>query len=122
MRCISWPAAALVSLALSGSATADELTMPPAPETSAPTERQDTEATQSSEQATTAEVPPQTPAPETSADRPTRGMSMEKVEAKYGAPAKRVPAVGEPPISSWEYPGFIVYFEHNLVIHAVVTS
>ena len=60
-----------------------------------------------------------TPAPEASAERPSRGMSMDKVEAKYGAPARRVEAVGAPPISRWEYPGFVVYFENNLVIHAV---
>jgi len=62
-----------------------------------------------------------TPAPQPAADRPTRGMSMEKVEAKFGAPAKRVPAVGEPPITRWEYPGFVVYFEHHLVLHSVAT-
>jgi hypothetical protein len=33
-----------------------------------------------------------------------------------------IPAVGRPPISRWEYPGFIVYFEHEHVIHAVVAS
>lgn len=60
-----------------------------------------------------------TPAPQAAADRPSRGMSMEKVEAKFGAPAKRVPAVGEPPITRWEYPGFVVYFEHHLVLHSV---
>lgn len=60
-----------------------------------------------------------TPAPEASKDRPTRGMSMEKVEATFGAPTRRVPAVGDPPITRWEYPGFVVYFEHNLVIHSV---
>jgi hypothetical protein len=62
-----------------------------------------------------------TPAPQASADRPSRGMSMETVEAKFGAPAKRVPAVGQPPISRWEYPGFVVYFEHHLVLHSVAT-
>jgi hypothetical protein len=60
-----------------------------------------------------------TSAPAASAERPNRGMSMEKVEATYGAPARRVPAVGEPPITRWEYPGFVVYFEHHLVIHSV---
>lgn len=60
-----------------------------------------------------------TPAPEASRDRPARGMSMDKVEATYGAPTRRVPAIGEPPITRWEYPGFVVYFEHNLVIHSV---
>jgi hypothetical protein len=57
-----------------------------------------------------------------STDRPARGMSMEKVEAQFGAPARRVPAVGEPPITRWEYPGFTVYFEHHLVIHAVAVG
>jgi hypothetical protein len=50
---------------------------------------------------------------------PTRGMSMDQVASKFGAPATKVPAVGKPPISRWEYPGFIVYFEHEHVIHSV---
>ena len=54
-----------------------------------------------------------------SADRPARGMSMEKVEATFGTPSNRGQAVGEPPITRWEYPGFVVYFEHHLVIHTV---
>jgi len=52
-------------------------------------------------------------------DRPTRGMSMEKVEATFGAPTNRAAPVGEPPITRWEYPGFTVYFEHQYVIHTV---
>jgi hypothetical protein len=59
------------------------------------------------------------PAPSAQANVPARGMSMEKVEASYGAPSTRAPAIGEPPITRWEYPGFVVYFEHQLVIHAV---
>lgn len=57
--------------------------------------------------------------PRSSANRPARGMSMDKVEAIYGSPTRREPAVGEPPITRWEYPGFVVYFEHQYVIHAV---
>ena len=53
---------------------------------------------------------------------PARGTSMEKVEAQFGAPSERLPAVGEPPITRWKYPGFEVYFEHHLVIHTVVRS
>lgn len=53
---------------------------------------------------------------------PTRGMSMDQVASKFGAPATKVPAVGKPPISRWEYPGFIVYFEHTHVIHSVVAN
>ena len=52
--------------------------------------------------------------------RPSRGMSMESVEARYGAPTSRAAAIGEPPISRWEYPGFIVYFEYQHVVHAAV--
>ena len=53
---------------------------------------------------------------------PPRGMSMEQVASKFGAPVTKVPAVGNPPISRWEYPGFVVYFEGEHVIHAVVAS
>lgn len=51
--------------------------------------------------------------------RPTRGMTMAAVEARHGAPSTRTPAVGEPPIARWEYPGFTVYFEFDRVIHSV---
>jgi hypothetical protein len=59
---------------------------------------------------------------ESSVERPSRGMSMSAVEARFGQPANRHSAVGEPPITRWDYPGFAVYFEHQYVIHAVVTS
>ncbi len=51
--------------------------------------------------------------------RPDRGMSMDRVEAAFGAPSRRTAPVGDPPISRWEYPGFVVFFEHSKVIHAV---
>lgn len=53
---------------------------------------------------------------------PARGMTMDQVAAKFGAPASKVPAVGKPPISRWEYPGFVVYFEAEHVIHSVVAN
>jgi hypothetical protein len=53
---------------------------------------------------------------------PTRGMTMEQVSTKFGTPVTKVPAVGKPPISRWEYPGFIVYFESDHVIHSVVAN
>jgi hypothetical protein len=53
---------------------------------------------------------------------PRRGMTMDQVASKFGAPATKVPAVGQPPISRWEYPGFIVYFERQHVIHSVVAN
>jgi len=52
--------------------------------------------------------------------RPSRGMTMHAVEAKFGAPQQRQAAVGEPPISRWDYQGFTVFFERDRVIHAVV--
>ena len=52
--------------------------------------------------------------------RPHRGMTMQAVEAKFGAPEARHEAVGEPPISRWDYHGFRVFFEKDRVIHAVV--
>jgi len=51
--------------------------------------------------------------------RPTRGMTQASVESKYGAPVAKNAAVGEPPISSWEYANMVVYFEYDRVIHAV---
>jgi hypothetical protein len=57
-----------------------------------------------------------------SATAPSRGMTMSQVAGKFGAPASKVPAVGTPPISRWEYPGFVVYFEGDHVIHSVVSD
>lgn len=52
--------------------------------------------------------------------KPHRGQSKEQVEQQHGEPVQRFAARGHPPISRWEYPGFIVYFEHGHVIHAVL--
>lgn len=52
-------------------------------------------------------------------NRPAAGMKMANVEATYGSPTERHGAVGEPPITRWDYPGFSVYFEHETVIHSV---
>lgn len=51
---------------------------------------------------------------------PARGTNMTKVEAQFGAPAERHAAVGKPPITRWDYPGFSVFFEYQHVIHSVV--
>jgi len=53
------------------------------------------------------------------AGKPTRGMTQARVEANFGSPSAMKAAVGEPPISSWEYADFVVFFEHDRVIHAV---
>lgn len=51
---------------------------------------------------------------------PHNGMSKESVAAAFGEPSGKNPAVGSPPISSWIYADFTVYFEGNRVLHAVV--
>lgn len=51
--------------------------------------------------------------------KPTRGMTEAQVRAEFGSPSSTVAAVGDPPISRWEYSGFVVFFEHDRVIHAV---
>lgn len=50
---------------------------------------------------------------------PTRGMFMTEVEQVFGAPERKVPAVGEPPISRWFYSTYVVYFEGTRVLYAV---
>ena len=53
------------------------------------------------------------------ADRPGRGSSMASVESRFGAPGTRGSAIGKPPITRWEYPEFVVFFEYDHVIHSV---
>ncbi len=50
---------------------------------------------------------------------PGKGMTKDSVEERFGSPADKIEAVGEPPISRWLYGSFIVYFEYDHVIHAV---
>lgn len=58
---------------------------------------------------------------------PARGQTMAQVEAKYGAPARKLaPAGGQsaawPVIHRWEYPTFTVYFERDRVVDAVLNK
>jgi hypothetical protein len=53
---------------------------------------------------------------------PTRGSDMSTVEKRFGAPQARPAAVGQPPITRWDYPGFSVYFEYQHVVHSVATG
>lgn len=50
---------------------------------------------------------------------PAHGTSSEAVKSRYGEPLNYGEAVGEPPISRWQYDGFAVYFEYDHVVHAV---
>jgi hypothetical protein len=54
--------------------------------------------------------------------KPKRGITMTQVEAKFGAPVTKHDAVGQPPITRWDYAGFSVFFEHDRVIDSVTTS
>jgi hypothetical protein len=54
--------------------------------------------------------------------RPQRGMHMSAVEQQFGAPVTRHETVGQPPITRWDYSGFSVFFERDIVIHAVATG
>jgi hypothetical protein len=58
--------------------------------------------------------------PAAAAARPDRGSSMATVQSRYGEPTNRHSAVGDPPITRWDYPQFAVYFEHDRVLHAVL--
>jgi hypothetical protein len=55
-------------------------------------------------------------------ETPQRGSSMEAVQAKFGEPANKSAPVGSPPITKWFYPNFVVVFEHDKVLHAVVVA
>lgn len=50
---------------------------------------------------------------------PQRGISTQQVQQLHGEPVIRHAAVGQPPITRWDYAGFSVYFEYNHVIHSV---
>lgn len=52
--------------------------------------------------------------------RPTKGASKAGVLEQLGEPLQRIAARGEPPISSWQYAEFTVYFEYDHVIHSVL--
>ena len=52
--------------------------------------------------------------------RPVRGMHMAQVLERFGEPLQRLAPVGDPPITRWVYERFIVYFEHDITLHAVV--
>jgi len=53
-------------------------------------------------------------------DLPKNGMTKDQVEQRFGAPADRKSAVGDPPISRWDYDNYSVYFERDLVLFSVL--
>lgn len=50
---------------------------------------------------------------------PSRGMTMDRVQGRFGAPLSVAGPVGEPPITRWDYNGFVVIFEYRHVVHSV---
>jgi hypothetical protein len=55
-------------------------------------------------------------------ETPRRGIDMNQVKSRFGEPKRTFDAVGEPPISRWQYNDFIVYFEYDKVLHSVMTN
>jgi len=51
---------------------------------------------------------------------PRNGLTMSQIRQQFGAPASEIPAVGDPPISRWEYNGYSVFFENDLALHTVI--
>ncbi len=51
---------------------------------------------------------------------PDNGMSTTDVRARFGDPVKEYSAVGDPPITRWEYEKWSVYFEYKIVLFTVL--
>ncbi|MFL1465433.1 hypothetical protein ACQUWM_02155 [Marinobacter sp. DUT-3] len=65
-------------------------------------------------------IPVGSQAERSQADLPRTGMTQGNVRKAWGDPQQTRGPVGEPPISQWHYDGFVVYFEDDRVIHAVL--
>ncbi|MET0026533.1 MAG: hypothetical protein ABW101_02755 [Candidatus Thiodiazotropha sp.] len=52
--------------------------------------------------------------------RPTRAMTMDQVQKRFGEPLTAHPSVGDPPITRWDYPSYSVFFEYNHVLTSVM--
>ena len=51
---------------------------------------------------------------------PANGMKQSDVRDRFGAPVKSDAPVGDPPITRWDYDGYSVYFEYDLVLFTVL--
>jgi hypothetical protein len=56
---------------------------------------------------------------EAPANAPTNNMTMARVRESIGEPESVLAAAGDPPITRWQYPDYVVYFEHDRVIISV---
>jgi hypothetical protein len=57
--------------------------------------------------------------PQDGSQYPLRGSVKSAVSESLGEPVSETQSVGDPPISSWEYESFVVYFEYDRVLHTV---
>lgn len=53
------------------------------------------------------------------ANAPSNNTTMAKVRQANGEPETIIDAVGDPPITRWQYPDYVVYFEHDRVLISV---
>lgn len=51
---------------------------------------------------------------------PTNGLKQAEVRARFGEPTDTHAPVGDPPITRWDYDGWSVYFEYDLVLFTVL--
>lgn len=51
---------------------------------------------------------------------PANGASMSEVEARFGTPAEKQAAVGDPPITRWVFDRWSVYFEYDRALYTVL--
>ena len=70
-------------------------------------------------QADTLVIPLGHQAADRTAQMPQRGLTKGAVAQRYGEPTMRHPAVGQPPITRWDYTDYSVYFEYDRVIDSV---
>jgi len=56
---------------------------------------------------------------DTDRSKTVRGLSKQSLQSRWGEPQTKRGAIGDPPISRWEYSDYVVFFEYNHVIHAV---
>ncbi len=53
-------------------------------------------------------------------DVPANGLTTADVRARFGEPVTTHSAVGDPPITRWEYDRWSVYFEYDIVLFTVL--
>lgn len=51
---------------------------------------------------------------------PGNGIDKNDVQSRFGEPVKKHTAVGDPPITRWDYDRWSVYFEYDLVLYTVL--